>query len=61
MATETASAANIDLNSTGVEINSSDYSPGWNANLAEFFVYSRGLSASEITENYNALKDRYGL
>jgi len=61
LATETASAVNIDLNSTGVEINSSNYSPGWNAKIAEFFVYSRGLSASEITENYNALKDRYGL
>lgn len=31
------------------------------ANIASFKVYNRALSATEITQNYNALKGRYGL
>ena len=30
-------------------------------NIAQFFVYNRALSATEITQNFNALRGRYGL
>lgn len=30
-------------------------------NIGAFYVYNRGLSASEIQDNFNALKSRYGL
>jgi hypothetical protein len=63
--TNTAGAANIDLNSTGVDLGSSDEFGGnsstWNAQLNSFIVYNRGLSDGEITQNYNALRDRFGI
>jgi len=31
------------------------------ANIASFKIYNRALSATEITQNYNALKGRFGL
>jgi len=65
LTTNTAGAANIDLNSTGVDLGSSDEYGGnsstWNAQLNSFIVYNRGLSDGEITQNYNALAGRYGL
>jgi len=33
----------------------------WNGNIADYKIYNRALSATEITQNYNALKGRYGL
>ena len=30
-------------------------------NIANVFMYNKALSATEITQNYNALKTRYGL
>jgi len=30
-------------------------------NMAQVLIYNRGLSAAEVTQNYNALKSRYGL
>jgi hypothetical protein len=63
--TNTALAANIDLNSTAVDLGSSDEfggnSSAWNARLGGFFVYNRGLTDDEIFQNYNALKGRFGL
>jgi hypothetical protein len=32
-----------------------------NGNISNVKLYNRALSASEITQNYNALKSRYGL
>jgi hypothetical protein len=32
-----------------------------NGNLSNFLIYNRGLSASEVLQNYNAQKGRYGL
>ena len=32
-----------------------------NCQIGNFMMYNRALSASEITQNYNALKSRYGL
>jgi hypothetical protein len=33
----------------------------WNGFVGFFMIYNRALSLSEITQNYNALKGRYGL
>jgi len=33
----------------------------WNGRIANTQIYNRALSATEITQNYNALKGRYGL
>jgi hypothetical protein len=33
----------------------------WNGNIANIKVYNRALSASEVQQNYNALKGRFGL
>jgi len=63
--TNTNSAANINLNSTGVDVGSSDTYGGnsstWNARLQCFTAYNRGLSDAEILNNCNAIKGRYGL
>ena len=36
----------------------SDY---WNGNISQVSIYNRALTATEIQQNYNALKGRYGL
>jgi hypothetical protein len=33
----------------------------WNGNIAQVSIYNRALTASEILQNYNATKGRYGL
>jgi len=33
----------------------------WNGNIACFKIYNRSLSASEIQQNYNTIKTRFGL
>jgi len=33
----------------------------WNGNIAQASIYNRALTASEITQNYNATKGRFGL
>jgi hypothetical protein len=33
----------------------------FNGNIAQVSIYNKALTASEITQNYNALKGRYGL
>jgi hypothetical protein len=33
----------------------------WNGNIAQVQMYNRALSATEISQNYNALKHRFGL
>jgi len=33
----------------------------WNGNVGTVLIYNRILTAQEITQNYNALKNRYGL
>lgn len=63
--TNTAAAATIDLDGRGVDLGSSDEYGGnsstWNAKLNAFYVYNRGLSDVEIQQNFNALKNRFGL
>jgi hypothetical protein len=36
-------------------------SANFNGNIAQVSIYNRALTASEIQQNYNALKSRYGL
>jgi len=65
LATNTNAAANLDLISTAVDLGSSDAFGGnsstWNARLGAFLVYNRGLSDTEIAQNFNALRSRFGL
>jgi hypothetical protein len=50
-ATNTAAAANIDLNSSAVYYVGDDYyGAGWNARIKCFLAYNRGLSATEIAQ-----------
>ena len=44
--------------SVGRQTNGGEY---WNGNIAQVSIYNRALSATEIAQNYNALKGRYGL
>jgi hypothetical protein len=53
---QAGTAAN--LNRIGSELASSTLFPG---NIATTQIYNRALSASEIQQNYNALKGRFGL
>jgi hypothetical protein len=59
--TNTASAVNINLNTTGATVGGTQTYNNWDARLGGFIVYNRGLSDSEITYNYDELKSKYGL
>lgn len=65
LATNTAAAANISLNSVAVDLGSSDEYGGnasvWNARLGGFMVYNRELTDSEVQQNFNALRGRFGI
>lgn len=65
LTSNTAAPALINLSSTAVDLGSSDEYGGnsstWDARLATFIVYNRGLTDSEIIQNANALKTRFGL
>jgi hypothetical protein len=52
----TASAANINLNSTAADIGGTQEGTTWNARLAAFVVYNRNLSDAELQENATNLK-----
>jgi hypothetical protein len=61
LVTNSTTAANINLTTTGVDLGSSDENSTWNARINGFLVYNRGLSDAEITQNFNAIKSRFGL
>ena len=62
VANTTTTAANIDLNSTGVMLgNVSDEAYTWNGNLAAFYVYDTGLTDDECIQTHIALKSRFGV
>jgi hypothetical protein len=42
----------------GRQTNGSEY---WNGNISQVSIYNRALTTSEIQQNYNALKGRFGL
>jgi hypothetical protein len=61
IATNSTAAANINLNSTGVQINPNDEGYNWDGQIAYFSVYNRGLTQEEYNQNFIALKTRFGL
>ena len=56
-ATNTAAAANINLNSTAVNYvgDTENYSGVWDAAISSFLAYNRGLTAGEISALHNSL------
>ena len=65
LTTNSVTALDINLTTTGVDIGSSDEYGGnsstWNARLQGFTVYNRGLTDIEILNNVRAIKGRFGL
>lgn len=65
LAINTNTALDINLNSTAADIGGSDEYGGnssvWDARLGAFMVYNRELSDSEVQQNFNALRGRFGL
>jgi len=59
----------LSLNTSGVDLNCTLYSLGrrgdglWYAkgNIAQASIYNRALTAAEVSQNYNALRGRYGI
>ena len=49
------------LTSTDVSFTISSLLDSFKGNLSQVSVYNRALTATEVTQNYNALKGRYGL
>ena len=45
----------------GTLLNGGSLIEWWNGNIASIQIYNRALSASEILQNYNAQKSRFGL
>jgi hypothetical protein len=52
-------ALNVDFRVGGNQ--AQPFSEGWSGNIPSIQIYNRALSASEVTQNYNALKGRFGL
>lgn len=59
----------LSLSSTGVDLSLTQYNLGRRGtanfyvtgNISQSLIYNRAVTASEITQNYNALKGRFGL
>jgi hypothetical protein len=65
LASTSTAAANISLNSTAVDLGSSDEYGGasstFDARLSQFIVYNRSLTVDEMNYNYESLRVRYSL
>lgn len=61
LATNTNTAATLDLDSRGIDIGGTAEDTAWNARLGGFIVYNRGLSDQEVSSVYDALRTRYGI
>lgn len=61
VSTNTASAANIDLNSNPILINPVDEGYQWDGHLALFLTYSRGLADAELDLIFDIYRGRFGL
>jgi hypothetical protein len=65
LTTNTATAANINLSSTALDVGGSDEYGGnsstWDARLNAFLVYNRGLSDNEIAQVVQAYRSRYSV
>ena len=51
-------ALDVDFRIGGAESNFNEY---WNGNIAQVSIYNRALSAAEISQNFEALRGRYGI
>tara|TARA_R110000868_G_scaffold162019_1_gene392997 strand:- start:193 stop:882 length:690 start_codon:yes stop_codon:yes gene_type:complete len=45
----------------GADSDASSPENAWNGHISNVKVYTKGLSSSEVLQNYNATKDRFGL
>jgi len=54
-------SGNLHTNTSPISLGVDKYGSYGAANISSFKIYNRALSASEITQNYNAQKGRYGL
>ena len=65
LTTNTSAASDINLNSTLMDLGSTDEFGGnsstWDARLGGFIVYNRGLDDTELTSVHNTIKTRYGI
>lgn len=65
LATNTASAAVINLNTTPVNLGGADDYGGnsstWNARLGAFIVYNRGLTDTEVSQVYNTVRGGWSI
>ena len=62
VATKTFGAQLNTVLSSNVQIGAITYVPGYfDSNISQISMYNRALTASEIVQNYNATKRRYGL
>jgi hypothetical protein len=52
---------NLYTTTSPIRLASDKYGNVGAANISSFKIYNRALSATEITQNYNALRGRYGL
>ena len=60
-ASEAGSLATTNLSALQIGRDSSTFGRYYKGNLANTLIYNYALSASEITQNYNAQKSRFGL
>jgi hypothetical protein len=61
LTTNTTTAADPALNANPVIINVNSGGRVWNARLSFMMLYNRGLSDIEVSQNFNALRGRFGI
>ena len=49
------------LNNNPIDIIGASWASAFSANIAQVQIYNRALTAAEISQNYNALRNRFGL
>jgi hypothetical protein len=47
--------------SVGTRVFNGTYQYPWNGRISGALIYNRSLSATEVLQNYNATKTRFGL
>lgn len=58
----TVNATMVNFNALAVGTSNTSFGDKfWKGNVANFLIYNKILTTSEITQNYNALKTRFGL
>ena len=57
----TVNIATVSFQSLNIGLSNNNANQWWNGYIGNFLAYNRVLTTSEITQNYNALKGRFGL